>query len=130
MSSASVAFDHVHLISRDPEASADWFAEKLGGERGEGYEVKGAPQIPVKLGGATVMVRGRRTGERALEKSGLAWGTDHFAFRVEGDFHAFCDELKGKGVRFTMEPLQFNPTTKIAFIEAPDGVSVELLSRA
>lgn len=130
MGSARVAFDHVHVISRDPEASVSWFVEKLGGERAEGAEVRGAPQIPVRLGGATVMVRGERTGERAAGKSGLQWGTDHFAFRVEGDFQGFCDDLKAKGVKFTMEPRQFNPTTRIAFIEAPDGVSIELLSRA
>ncbi len=91
--------------------------------------MRGAPQIPVRFGGATVIVRGQRTGERAGEKGGLEWGTDHFAFRVEGDFRAFCDGLQEKGVRFTVAPVQFNPTTQIAFIEAPDGVSIELLQR-
>jgi hypothetical protein len=32
-------------------------------------------------------------------------------------------------VKFTVEPVQFNPKTRIAFIEAPDGVSIELLRR-
>ena len=49
--------------------------------------------------------------------------------RVTGDFDGFCSELKGKGVTFSMEPTDFNPTTRIAFINAPDGVSVELLNR-
>lgn len=126
---AAIEFDHVHIISRDPEASVRWFVENLGGERGEGGEARGAPQIPVRFGGATVIVRGQRTGESAGDKDGLEWGTDHFAFRVEGDFHAFCEELREKGVRFTVAPVQFNPTTQIAFIEAPDGVSIELLQR-
>jgi hypothetical protein len=28
-----------------------------------------------------------------------------------------------------MEPTDINPSTRIAFIEAPDGVSIELLDR-
>jgi len=32
-------------------------------------------------------------------------------------------------VKFLMEPTVMNPTTRICFIEAPDGVSVELLER-
>ena len=38
-------------------------------------------------------------------------------------------ELKQKGVTFSLEPTDFNPTTRIAFINAPDGVSIELLNR-
>ena len=48
---------------------------------------------------------------------------------VKGDFDGFCSELRQKGVTFSMEPTDFNPTTRIAFINAPDGVSVELLNR-
>ncbi len=125
----TISFDHVHVISRDPETSANWFVENLGGERDDGVEVRGAPQIRVKLGGTTVMIRGQRTGESAVGKSGLEWGTDHFAFHVDGNFGALCDNLKRKGVKFIVEPTQFNPTTRIAFIEAPDGVSIELMNR-
>ena len=129
MSSASIVFDHVHVISKDPEASVNWFVEILGGERGECGVFKGAPQIPVQFSGATVIVRGERTGESAGDKGGLEWGTDHFAFEVSGDFDAYCEDLMEKGVKFTVEPVQFNPSTRIAFIEAPDGVSIELLQR-
>jgi hypothetical protein len=37
--------------------------------------------------------------------------------------------LKEKGVAFSLDPVDFNPTTRIAFISAPDGVSIELLNR-
>ena len=49
--------------------------------------------------------------------------------RVKGDFDGFCADLKKKDVTFSLEPTDFNPTTRIAFINAPDGVSVELLNR-
>jgi catechol 2,3-dioxygenase-like lactoylglutathione lyase family enzyme len=77
-----------------------------------------------------VAIRGQRTGEKAEDKKGLEWGTDHFGFRVDRDFEAYCDSLKANGVEFTVEPRVFTPTTKIAFIQAPDGVLIELLHRS
>ena len=76
-----------------------------------------------------IIVRGQRPGETAQDKSNLEWGADHFGFQVKGDFDGFCAGLKAKGVAFSMEPTDINPTTRIAFVAAPDGVSVELLSR-
>jgi len=74
-------------------------------------------------------VRGQRTAELAAEKRGLQWGVDHFGLRVTGDFDRFCAALRGKDVAFSLDPTDFNETTRIAFIEAPDGVSVELVNR-
>ena len=92
-------------------------------------EVKGAPQVYVSIAGALVIVRGQRPAESAGQKPGLQWGVDHFGLRVKGDFDGFCTGLRGKGVTFSLEPVDFNPTTRIAFINAPDGVSIELLNR-
>lgn len=129
MSDASLAFDHVHLVAKNPQATADWYVDKLGGNVVRSLEVKGAPQIYVSLGGFIVIVRGERPSESANDKPGLQWGVDHFGVRVQGDFDGFCGELRKRGVRFSLEPTDFNPTTRIAFIQAPDGVSVELLNR-
>lgn len=129
MAETSLAFDHVHLIAKDPEATARWYVEKLGGSIRKSAEVRGAPQVYVSLAGALVIVRGERSGEIIESKPGPEWGVDHFGLRVNGDFDGFCEELRKKGVTFTVEPRDFNPTTRIAFIAAPDGVSIELLSR-
>ena len=126
----SVSFDHVHLICKDPKVEAQWFIDKLGGKMGNNYEIMGAPQIHVAFGDSTIIVRGQRTGESAADKSGLQWGADHFAFRVSENFDNFCESLKKNGVKFTMEPTQFNPTTKIAFIESPEGSPIELVYKA
>ncbi len=129
MPNVSITFDHVHLVSHDPHATADWYVDKLGGKIARSGEVKGAPQIYVSFGDATIIVRGQRPAERAADKPGLQWGVDHFGVRVKGDFDDFCAGLRAKGVTFNLEPTDFNPTTRIAFIAAPDGVSVELLNR-
>ncbi|HEX2827543.1 MAG TPA: VOC family protein [Burkholderiales bacterium] len=129
MAAATVGFDHVHLVSEDPQKAAAWYADKLGGKVVRSMEVKGAPQVYVSIGGFIVIVRGQRPAEKANAKANLEWGIDHFGVRVKGDFDGFCSELKGKGVTFSMEPTDFNAQTRIAFINAPDGVSVELLNR-
>ncbi len=121
--------DHLHLISEDPQAAASWYSEKLGGRIILSYEVLGAPQILIALGGMTVIIRGRRPKEQLSKKQQLEWGLDHFGFKVSGDFDGFCEELKKKGVPFTMDPVDFSPGLRIAFIQAPDGVSIELLQR-
>ena len=126
---ATLSFDHVHLVARDPKATAGWYVDKLGGEIVRSIEVKGAPQVYVSIAGALVIVRGQRPAEAANQKPGLQWGVDHFGLRVKGDFDGFCSTLRGKGVTFSLEPTDFNPTTRIAFINAPDGVSIELLNR-
>ena len=130
MSDTSLAFDHVHLVSQDPKAAAAWYTDKLGGKIVRSVDVKGAPQVYVSLAGAMVIVRGQRPAETAAAKPGVQWGVDHFGLQVKGDFDGFCAELKTKGVAFSLEPTDFNATTRIAFIKAPDGVSVELLRRS
>jgi lactoylglutathione lyase len=129
MTDASIAFDHVHLVSQDPQSAASWYAEMLGGKITAKQEVRGAPQFVVAFGGATILVRGQRPGEQPGQKGGLQWGTDHFGFHVQGDFDSYCDVLKKKGVRFTLDPVDFTPKVRIAFIEAPDGAVIELLQR-
>lgn len=129
MPETSLAFDHVHLVAKNPRATADWYVENLGGRIVRSLDVKGAPQVYVSFGGFIVIVRGQRPAESAKDKPGLQWGVDHFGVRVKGDFDGFCDRLRSKGVTFSLDPTDFNPTTRIAFVNAPDGVSVELLNR-
>ncbi len=129
MGNAVISFDHVHLISEDPHASAAWYVDKLGGEIESRGEVRGAPQIYVRFEGAVIIIRGKRTGEQVDKKDSLQWGTDHFGFSVSEDLDGFWDRLRQKGVRFTLEPTNVNPTLRIAFIQGPDGEIIELLQR-
>ena len=129
MPEASVGFDHVHLVAKDPRGTARWYVDKLGGEVVRDIEVRGAPQVYVSFNGFIVIVRGERPAETVRDKASLEWGVDHFGLRVKGDFDGFCTRLKQKGVTFSLEPTDFNPQTRIAFINAPDGVSIELLDR-
>ena len=129
MATPRISFDHIHLISRDPVKAADWYVEKLDGRITASTEVRGAPQVLVQFEGATIIIRGQRTGESASVKGGLQWGIDHYGFQVDTDFDDYCSQLKSRGVVFDLDPMDFGPELRIAFIQAPDGVSIELLYR-
>ncbi len=130
MKDTSITFDHVHIISPDAHAAATWYVEKLHGEIERELVVQGAPQIYVRLAGIFLIIRGQRTGEIAGDKNTLQWGIDHFGFTVDGDFGRYCDQLKERGVEFVLEPMDFSPTSRIAYIEDLDGTKVELLQRS
>ena len=137
----AIAFDHIHLISRDPQAAATWYQEMFGGEITAVQEnLKGAPQVDVRVGGMTVVIRGQRPGEEPVDTKAMQhfdgfsshdeWGTDHFGFTYRGDLMAFCGELKKKGVQMAVEPWEFKPGMVLCYVAAPDGVSIELIQAA
>ena len=140
MTNTSLVFEHIHIISEDPQSAAAWYADMLGGEITETYELRGAPQIAVVFEGITILIRGRRRGENPDRTNSIQsfndfashneWGMDHFAFRVQADLTEFCNTLKEKGATFSIEPYDSIGSTwggNIAYLNAPDGVSVELL---
>ena len=139
MSENKLSFDHIHIISEDPRAAAAWYVDKLDATINGEYELRGAPQIKVNLGGVTLLIRGRRSGEdpsmprpmRDFEdySSHNEYGTDHFGFTYRGDLRAYCEALRVRGVKFAVEPWEFISGSGgvICYIAAPDGVSIELV---
>jgi len=51
MSNPAFKFDHVHIISENPKASADWYVEMFGAMIVADTVARGAPQIFVGLAG-------------------------------------------------------------------------------
>ena len=129
MSDSGIFFDHVHILSEDPQSAATWYVDKLGGEILSRLEELDLIQLHVSFQGASIIIRNQRIGEQVSRKSGSQWGSDHFGFYVNGDFDGYCDNLRQKGVAFTLEPVDIRAGVRIAYIAAPDGVSIELLQR-
>jgi lactoylglutathione lyase len=137
MSNLALAFDHVHIIAEKPHETANWYVEKLGAEIKADTVARGAPQIYVALGGMTLLVRGRREGEAPAApdrfkdfgdfSSHDRWGADHIGFAYDGDLAAYCEELRARGVGFSVPLKEGVGGIKLCFIEAPDGVSIELV---
>ncbi|NPU13090.1 MULTISPECIES: VOC family protein [Bradyrhizobium] len=119
-----VTWDHIHLRSPDPEATASWLHEMLGGEI-----VRHPGRIDVKLGGASVFIAKVEPGDGVNEPPLTPHqGLDHFGLTVK-DIDAAAAALKAKGVTFTTEPTTIRPGVRICFIRGPQGISIELLER-
>jgi catechol 2,3-dioxygenase-like lactoylglutathione lyase family enzyme len=125
---AKYKFDHIHVFTDDPEATAAWYEKMLGAEVIRSTQ-QGKPRIDLRLGGANIFVldvsQDAKVGAAPAHRH---HGLDHFGLEVEG-IDAVCADLKAKGVKFTLEPTSIRPGIRIAFIAAPDDVSIELLER-
>jgi hypothetical protein len=56
-------------------------------------------------------------------------GLDHFGLTVD-DIKSAVAGLKAKGVTFTMDVTTNRPGVQIAFLTAPENVSIELIQRS
>ena len=137
MAQETLYFDHIHLISDNPETTAQWYVEILGGTIQSNYELRSAPQINVKVGNVTLLIRGKRQGEQPERRPPMqdfgdysshnVWGTDHFGFVYQGDLKSYCSEIRSKGAELLVEPWEFTKGTLICYLKAPDGVSIEIV---
>src|ERR1700730_3532645 len=112
-------YDHIHLRSPDPEATAKYYETMFGAEVLRTMQ-QGKPRIDLMLGAPDIGVN----PPPATPYQGL----DHFGLSVSG-IDEIVAELKAKGAVFTMEPTTIRPGVRVAFLRGPEGVSIELLDR-
>jgi lactoylglutathione lyase len=112
-------FDHIHLISPDPDKTADFYEKIFGAKKSVRDLGGGRKAVSVDLNGTKILIRGKNEGE--AEKPSL----DHYGIRTDNLEKAVA-ELKKQGITFTMEIRQIRPDMKISYLRTPDGVSIEL----
>jgi catechol 2,3-dioxygenase-like lactoylglutathione lyase family enzyme len=121
-------WDHIHLRTPDPEATAQWF-ERIFGAQVIRTPQGGSTRIDIKLGGGNIFLAPVAPGDGVNAPPVTPYqGLDHFGLAVSG-IDAVAAELKKKGVEFTMEPRIPRPGIKICFLRGPQGISIELLDR-
>ncbi|MQA28537.1 MAG: hypothetical protein GEU82_01690 [Luteitalea sp.] len=114
-------FHHVHLRVRDPQATLAWYEENFGGERAklrdrvDGLRYSGVWLLAASSGADTPAP----SSDRAIQ---------NIALRVD-DVDAAMSALKARGVKSVVEPRSLG-TLRYGFVEDPNGVRVELISRA
>ncbi len=124
----NIIWDHIHLRTPDPEATAQWFERMLGAQVTRSNQ-QGKPRIDIKLGGADIFLAPVTAGDGVNAPPVTPYqGLDHFGLKVSG-LDALVADLKAKGVEFTMEPNVPRPGIKICFVRGPQGISIELLDR-
>jgi lactoylglutathione lyase len=126
---AKFTYDHIHLRSPNPEATAAFYERMFDAEVIRTMQ-QGKPRIDLRVGGANVFILPVVPGDRTAPPPKSPYqGLDHFGLSVTG-IDAIVAELKAKGAEFTMEPTDIRPGVRIAFLRGPESVSIELLERS
>ena len=123
-------FEHIHLRSPDPAATAAWYEKMLGAEVIRTPQSDGATRIDLRLSGGQKMfiAPANPTLSTADAPDAPYFGLEHIGLTVT-DIDAAAAELKAKGVRFTLDPMTARPGVRIAFLRGPENVSIELIQR-
>ncbi|MBI3737176.1 VOC family protein [Candidatus Sumerlaeota bacterium] len=114
-----IGFHHVHIHVTDTDATVKWFADTFGGEA-----VKYGGVLPsVKYSNMWVITQ--KFPKEKAPTEGRA--VDHIGFR-EDELDKTAIDFKAKGIKFSSDPAPFRDTgAKIAFIEGPSGIKIELV---
>jgi len=108
---------HLHLHANDAKGTLDWYQKVFGGEV---TKFKGV--LPsLKYSDIWLIVQ-QNPGELAPTKGRAV---DHLGWNFP-DLAAAAKTMREQGVKFTLDPRPYK-NIKIAFIEAPDGTSIELV---
>ena len=109
--------DHIHLRSRDPEATARYYHDMFDGKIVESIQTDGRPRVDVDIDGLTICIAQAQPGhDTAPDRPYI--GLDHFGLQVE-DLDEAVAELKKRGAEFFSEPRLLRPGLKIAFRARP-----------
>lgn len=121
-------WEHIHLRSANPEATAAWYEDKMGAEVVRSQQPDGSTRIDLNLAGQKVFIAQAQPGKTGDAPSSPYLGLDHIGLTVN-DIKAAVAALKAKGVAFTMDVTTNRPGVQIAFLTAPENVSIELIQR-
>lgn len=118
---------HIHVRSPEPRKSAKWYVDNLGCKVLGESDNNGVLFVRVDLSGTLINVTGVPVASKpGPGDSSVHYGLEHFGVQVD-DLASLMASLKKKGVK-VFQDLTVTPSgTKMAFIEAPDNVRIELL---
>ena len=114
-------------MSHDAMRAGQFYEKMFNAEIEESKGANGLPRCNIRLGDQTILIStvGSDISQQSMGPHRVL-GLDHIGLRVN-DVKAAVHELEAKGATISVQP-RSNGRATIAFIEAPDGVSVELLS--
>ncbi len=122
-------YDHTHFKCSDQDKAAAFFRDNFGAKEVMRWEVNGMPIGSMDIGGCVYNFSPKRANEVLDTTTGtVRHGVYHIALQTN-NLDAEAAKMKARGVKFTQDVKQLNPKTKFAFVEGPDGISIELLQR-
>lgn len=120
--------DHIHIMSSNTEEAVQYFEKILDGRVISRIDSRGFPLIRMDVQGVPVAILGTNPNAGQLIPGKGSKGLDHFGLKVK-NLEQTAQDLKKKGVKFTVEPTVTPWGLKMAFIEGPEGIRIELVER-
>ena len=121
---ANFHFDHIHLLSSDPEKTAKFYETLLGAKRMSTTSIRDKGMlVELKLGEMSVKIMTLR--EKSLISASPMVGIEHFGIETDNIEEA-VNEMKARGIDFAVDITEPRPGLKNAFFVAPEGVLIEL----
>ena len=92
---ATFTYDHIHLRSPNPEATAQYYERMFGAEVIRSIQ-QGKPRIDLRLGGANIFIAPVAAGEGVNPPPSTPYqGLDHFGLTVSGIDAGLWNRLTG-----------------------------------
>ena len=122
-------FHHIHLRSRNPMATAQYYHQMFDAKIIESVQSDGQRRIDLDINGLPIFIV-RVPPETEMPDSPAVphLGLDHFGFQVS-NLDEVAAELKRRGAEFSIEPRMIRPGSRIAFVQGPENVRIELVER-
>lgn len=118
----TVGLHHIGLVASDPSATLAWFAETFGGKVAK-FD---ASTDGINYGGVWVIAR------KGSSEPSAGHSIDHIGFRPINVDNTVA-QMKTRNIKVTTEPrplvLPSGTAMRLAFIEGPGGVRIELVQR-
>jgi catechol 2,3-dioxygenase-like lactoylglutathione lyase family enzyme len=111
---------HVHVKTRDPKQTMQFYVDHLGATL---LADMGARGYRVNLHGLQLNITGLIDSQRREQH----YGIEHIAVDTD-DYTGTLAQLRAKGVRI-LEELPPNNGRRVCFLEAPDGVQIEVIEK-
>ena len=122
------AINHIHIKSRDPRKSAEWWVEAFNFEIVNDFvrEVGDRFVATRSENGITVNISGPRTDEMlGPGDAGVHEGLEHFGLD-SANLEADIERLEVLGAELLEGPLDFG-AIRVCWMRAPDDVRIELI---
>ena len=116
----SINVHHVHVKTRDPKATMQFYIENLGAKLLADQGDRGGR---VSLHGLQLNI----TPLIDTQKREQHYGIEHIAVDTD-DYTATLAKLRSNGVKI-LEELPPNNGRRVCFLEAPDGVQIEVIEK-
>jgi catechol 2,3-dioxygenase-like lactoylglutathione lyase family enzyme len=122
-------YDHIHLRTTNPQATIAFYQQMFDATPVAYVQSNGQPRVDLDLNGLTIFIAAvPADASLPTAPSEPYIGLDHLGLRVE-DVDAATAELKRRGAQVLVEPKTIRPGVRIAFLQGPDDVRIELLER-